>query len=143
MIPTVGSLLINGLRNNAVYYVVSIVHHTTYALLLRVQCQLQGCRHPLSWPSIDWKISVLNGAEDQPSKVDYRDCHVPRSVHMIRYLHQTIRHMIFSYLSPVHGQTIHPNYVDGLIDSHETKKGHYQPAIDLDHNFLRIYGDYL
>ena len=54
---------------------------------------------------------MLNGTEDQPSKVDHRDCHVPRSLYMRRYLHQTVIHMIFSYLPPVHDLTLHPNHV--------------------------------
>ena len=38
VLPTIGSVLVNRVRgNDAQYYVVSIVHHTTYASLLRVQ----------------------------------------------------------------------------------------------------------
>lgn len=51
VLPTVVSLLVHGLRNNAQYYVVSIVHHTTYASLLMAQCRLQGTRNSLPWPA--------------------------------------------------------------------------------------------
>ena len=47
IVPTVGSILLNGLNGNMAYYVIGIVQRSPYTSLLRIQSCTLGSRHPL------------------------------------------------------------------------------------------------
>ena len=59
-LPIIGSLLLYVVNDNMQYHVISIVHHTPYAALYKVNCRIYGSWYPLPWPSFSWKTNNLN-----------------------------------------------------------------------------------
>ena len=77
------------------YVVIGFVRHIRYASLFRIQCLTHVSCYPLHWPTVGWLIIMLHGADDIPVKIDYKLCHVPRTLNMRMEVYKTFMHMIF------------------------------------------------
>ena len=112
LIPGVGSLLSN---NGIEYDVTAILQYSTYCSLLRVKLNgvFTGTRL-LAWPQMGWTIVTIHGAEQQSKSIDYRNCHVPRSLYMRRHTGININYMMFHTMphplvNTNHNNTSHNN----------------------------------
>ena len=74
----------------------AILQWSTYCSLLRVNLKdVYATTRLILWPLMVWSIVTLHGAERQLESINYRNCHVPRSLYMRRYTGVNINYMMF------------------------------------------------